>query len=924
MSASVLSEVSIELEDAVEEMMSFQTSNNNYDDESQCIVTIDVDDYESFNTNNDHRSHRNRRRRQCNTLERKRALRRVQRALISFETAMDDISNNATAASNNSTSPSTTRSNPNNHRHQSQSQILSLNESILNILLDILTEIPKTLPSYSIIYITHNNDHHKTDTATNGDSDQLFDCEIMPLTCSIIHKYALLPLDSSFIDTLLDHVVQIVSKCNTCTVHDDHSHHHRSNNQHLVCGQECFLYMMQIINNSLAVQDQTIQHHHHHQQQQPQQQLLQRKQKSFVLFQLDANETLVLITLFIKLSLKYLSHSWAFVTSKSNYNDCNNNSNNRKNRNVDHYHMNDIIEIDDDNHDHNVDRDNDVDCRHHQHQEDDIVVVDGGDEEEEETYNVEKDIHQESGVQVRLLVEHLFQHLTSLLQNTKSPSSTTKSAIGNSHTTTATNTASLEESLFQLFHPSNQHDDNDPHDYYYSNDPLSEQKLLVEDYIDLITSFLIESIEYAIDIVDSSSYYLRQFLLKQHHLQHHSQRRTATNSDTKNNMSAIRRHVKDTVRHCSLATSMIQIFYEDMKLHHDTSSSLERIDDSHLMSLFKYYSKFVAIYCTDELLHGSYCRSSPQEVEDVSALFDSADIVLFRLSHIVLNIRRGCREGNRKCAMQVDGRDAVLRDLCKSTSRGNKRRKMNKRQSDSFILFIDMPTTAVFLRSFHYCFTNSDCFDGEDYRTSKDVLLNAMGQVSFSLQRLFSHEYQRLDTNTCSRAMEYQSAAETTNLIQACALSTLMLSDCNNNATNTNSTTQLSSEEQLLASLLNPMISESKGNATKSNVDQYVAILDPLNPWSYLLGKKIVETIPWVSDWDNSNSNAVAATSVNMPANIVSTSSISTVSDLKSNNTSMNSSKSNDMTGIYNALNHKRTISSFVKAIPPGIDSTVA
>lgn len=1109
----------------------------------------------STRSNNDGSNHRNRR---SNTYERKRALRRLQRALLSFEEVMDHIHNHNNSTINNtinSNTNSNTKENDDNDNlmMNTSSTPHTLNEWTLNLLLDILTEIPKALPSYrnhnaSTVTNTHTSAANTvaateqissssatvttataiatttataTATATTATMmDQLYNQEIVTITCSIIQKYALLPLHESLIDRLLDQIANFVSTETTrmgrmARKRSQHSsivreYHMRDNNHDGIddingnvhvngrsddgddvdddgcslvsfCGQhQYFFNMVQIVNTSLLAQDQKLQQQVQEQQQQVQQQQQQHNKNhlqeeelqqqycnnqntlpittnnehghdwrdniyhcqennptdethdddnddiekrittttttttrknnmsnnirhttytgtgtiendndsnmknSSSLLLLNANETIALTQLLIPLSLKHLSHSWDFgVTcaainrtnaetafapgaaagaSVNTQNDGtyqnNVNENHYQSQQYDYQHQNlqnqqiylgdelvdtsttvtntntrmnnksqqQMIEIDEDGNDiHLEDDDNNQNNTSMVEGNNEMNEIFQEEEEEENAYKAEKEMQQESEIQLRVLLGYLFRHLTSLMYNDGKGENDTyndeKSCIS----------ASLEESLYQLFHDTTNtstcHRQNQHHHSYYSygsnNNTARERKLFVEDYIDLVTSFLIESIEYAIDVMDNASHFLRNFISNNKFLdddmnielggngklpQQHDG--LGTNDErVRGNITSIRCHVKDTIRHCSIAIGVIEIFYEDMKLHNfstNNSSLSSTSDNSHLMSLYKSYTEFVASFCTDELLHGTFCWSSAKDVEAVSVLFDSADNVLFRLSEIVSTIENKERK-NKNPFESSDGLDAAL------TNRGKKRRRVNyRRGAEGNIRFMDTATTVVFLRAFH-CSKNR-CFEGEENETGRAVIQTTMSKVHSKLQRIYP--YERNDIDSCRSVVEFKAASETINLIQACALSTLMLTSCNSDDQGNIEHLNNQQEEHLLGSLLSPLMrGDHDVNAKEGN-----SVIDPLNPWSYLLRTKIAEMSPGVKGW-NRNANVVPAP---LPT-AVSTSSVSSVSDLKSNIASIASSKSGEIIEGHHdtvtCVDPRSVISDFMKAVPKGFDT---
>jgi hypothetical protein len=192
-----------------------------------------------------------------------------------------------------------------------------------------------------------NSINSDSNSNSNGNIDTIMDHvynqEIVPISCSIIEKYALLPLHPTFIDKLLDRIANIISMQELFTkdellVEDDHdghdydddddhgkveesvdAHHHQSQRQrqrhqhqhrkneqtqHLSQQHCSFLSMIQIVNTSLLAQDQM---------QAQMQTKNDNNHKTNNGLLLNANETIALTQLLIPLSLKHLSHSWEFV-----------------------------------------------------------------------------------------------------------------------------------------------------------------------------------------------------------------------------------------------------------------------------------------------------------------------------------------------------------------------------------------------------------------------------------------------------------------------------------------------------------------------------------------------------------------------------------------------------------------------------------
>ena len=892
---SSISEASIELEKAVEAMLSLfrhsygrdshgeeSGNDNEYDD--------DISSNESFPMNSfsrrHHQTHRNQSNsnRNSNTYERKRALRRLQRALVTFEMTMDEIQDQSLHQNINDD-----EHNCPNEMALSDEKMISLNESMLNLLIDILTEVPSVLPSFSFLTnmsmesLTCSDKNDTGVTTTTTLSDQLYNDEIVPITCSLIQKYALLPINQSFVDKILDHVASIISKTQSCRIA-------------FIGGgnEQYFLNLIRIINTSVLAQDQEIHQLHQLQQEQKRQSHQQASQRInnhlSTLFLLSANETIALTQLFLPLSLKYLSYPWQFVASKPDLLLHIEHDTSHQEKTSSRKTGNDIIEIDDMGRVIHLSSDYDgfgkigENGTHGKNYEDDDVD------------NTEKDIQQECSVQIRVLLGYLFRHLSCLLRPCV--------ADGDDKVSVS---VSLEDSLVQLFH-SNHHEGQES-----ERGVLRDRQLLVEDYIDLVSSFVIESIEYSIDIIDSASHFLRRFVTSNKSLdldgtvenvqqidQHIGQRSEKQNDY----VLEIRRHVKDTIRHCSIAIGMIELFFQDMKLHNIDSngSSQDESIDSHLISLYRSYAQFVASFCTDDLLHGTFCWSNSCDVVAVSSLFDSADNVLFRLSDTLLRMNNGTDDSNE------DAYEVLTVDK-------NKKRKVNKMWNMlAYHNVMDTVTIAVFLRAFQ--FSRKNCLNIDPHGTSSSIFLSTMRDMSSIIQRMYSVDNGSSTPTNENSEIECTFAGNATSLIQACALSTLVLSDSvGTEQSNYDNSNQQSGEEYVLASLVSSLMKDGEAIESKARHGKPEILIDALNPWSYLLSTKIAEKSPWTRGGDN-----ISEPQASLPMTIFSTSSVSSVSDLKSNIASISSSKSGEI--VSTPLDSKRTILAFIKAMSRGFDTT--
>ena len=165
----------------------------------------------------------------------------------------------------------------------------------------------------------------------------------------------------------------------------------------------------------------------------------------------------------------------------------------------------------------------------------------------------------------------------------------------------------------------------------------------------------------------------------------------------------------------------------------------------------------------------------------------------------------------------------------------NKRRRKDGRINGGNVHFLDTATTVAFLRAFHS--RKNCCSHTKDYGADESVLYSTMDDVSLILQRVHGQHVLSPNEN------EFKSVSETSNLIHACALSTLILSDFNNDNRQMNNGASCSnqvSEKQLLSLFLSPLMKE----IPQDNDEETKGVLDPLNPWSYLLSTKISEIAP--------------------------------------------------------------------------------
>jgi hypothetical protein len=656
-------------------------------------------------------------------------------------------------------------------------------------------------------------------------------------------------------------------------------------------------------------------HHQHHQQHQTSSlhTTTQPPPSSSSLILLSADETIALTQLFMPISLKHMSQSWVFIVEEDEEKvedidvdndsddehrrrDCVGGNNSVKNGsdhdwNHEYENFSRIIEIDE--HDNVI----------HMGGGDSVSISGNGDGSGGTTHqhhfsNEYKDVQQECEVQLRVLLGYLFRHLTSIMLL-----GTNNNQDHNSHDDEDENQScfavSLEESLYQLFRSTNanflEQKDKEKH-------VNKERKLLIEDYIDLVSSFLVESIEYAIDVIDSASHYLRKFVSNNktldghHHCFHHygdvevDQNLPSVGEKdeiVKVNALSIRRYIKDTIRHCSIVIGMIEIYYQDMKLHDFTASS----DYSHMISLHNSYAIFVASFCTDRLLHGTYCWSNKSDIDTVGVLFDSADNILFRLSTSMAAI---CNDGK-------GGSISESTSIVGKALHNNKRRRPNERNFP----FMDNANTIVFLRAFHSIQSNSLASENNKY--VNEILNRSLTDVSNSLRWSGTRNFDNASMGNRNFSLEV------TNFMQTCALSTLMMTGSESQHLKAHETPN---EVKLFSSLLVPMMQpKSELDNTEDQIRKTAQLVDPLNPWTYLLSNKLSERSRSIGELNYSEHDTT-----NLPA-AISTSSVSSVSDLKSNLASSQSKGSNGHHTNRSNIDCKKVITHFLQAVPESFDT---
>ena len=127
-------------------------------------------------------------------------------------------------------------------------------------------------------------------------------------------------------------------------------------------------------------------------------------------------------------------------------------------------------------------------------------------------------------------------------------------------------------------------------------------------------------------------------------------------------------------------------------------------------------------------------------------------------------------------------------------------------------------------------------------------------------------------------------AHESSTLIQACALSTLItprgMNPCGDPNQCADEYNTLGFDGGLLSTLVKPLL--SMGKKANNTAEMVPTVVDPMNPWNFLIARNLSQRL---SAADNQHQLADGG-DLAPPTRVVTTSSTSSVSDLRSNNTS--------------------------------------
>ena len=651
-----------------------------------------------------------------NTYERKRCLRRIERAVISFQNHVAHMSHDS--------------------EEGNDYEIL---DDALEPLMDILTEFPKLEFSQS---------------------DALRDLldSITSIACSLLQKYASMPFSANHIDRLLDRTatlaligqvdIDVLQLLNSSLLHYEHlagsDQSYARNDLNVDCEDEIDPHYSDgsgdhcprsVGGNHVPPRGSII---------------------------LNANETLRLTQILMPLSLKHLSQAWTFPV-----------------------------------------RDDEDDSRI-ENQQNELA-----------TWK-----KQHGGLQLRVLLGCLLQHFLSEVDKLDSIE------FGDDESPLE----KLQQIIFYIFQKELVDGDDD-----------ANCSAMVEDYIDLITSFLVENIEYAVDVIDTSSHILRQLPTSTNDCEN------GVRGNTECEIGSTHRYIKDAIQLTSLAIGMIEFFQEDLGLPWETYKS-------HAVKLLEDFASFVAVYCNDGVLmhaHGS------------NATMDSADKSLMKLWSIMRDLSSAkndsCPGDHQTLPGNATGDYATF---------GSKRRRVLPNENDEAKMgssgcALNKTMVTTLLRAFLTSSSNEAAMDliRRELVIAKEGILKPVMETPGVWQSDLAREF--------------------SSLMQACALSTLLMpQEDSYDIEESHEGGSLRFNGGLFSTMVDPLVALANVEDNKANSpisDPVYGMVDAMNPWNYLLSRNLSTKLSLLDVEDSEPG---------MPMRVVTTSSASSVSDLRSHNTS--------------------------------------
>uniref|UniRef100_A0A7S3V8Q7 Uncharacterized protein n=1 Tax=Chaetoceros debilis TaxID=122233 RepID=A0A7S3V8Q7_9STRA len=477
-------------------------------------------------------------------------------------------------------------------------------------------------------------------------------------------------------------------------------------------------------------------------------------------------------------------------------------------------------------------------------------------------------------------------------------------------TPSASNRFKLEDILYYVIRARIDGGDN------INDNGLQEQKQeeedlrdMLDDCMDMMTSFLLENIEYVIDAIDGASHFLKRWDInsirscKEDNTAHDDYTGYgyggAQDSNNMEDMNVIHRTVKDVIHLSSLVVGIMELFRGDLGVPW-TMSIASRTED-----LLGAFANFVALYCTHSFLVG---------VEEVggrgaSTTIASSEKVLFQLYSCVHIVDNACRgDSSRNLASYQ----------C-SIEGGGKRRRIGN-DSGKVAQCLDFAAIIAMLRMFHS--SRNELGRNKDF--TKSLLDNELINVKSYIMEAFRNRQVKIANDGCNgddnygtgkefayHAGQKRAAYEASNIIQACALSDLVLPrGMDPRGENY--------DLAMLSSLVSPLFNIDHSTPNEGNISHQVSsskLLIPINPWNALVARKL-SLILQVTDGPAEHEG--------LPIKVVSTDSTSTssVSDLRSDSTSTGCERSGELDVVHNSgdeqcLIHRKLLDAYMTSIPP-------
>ena len=534
--------------------------------------------------------------------------------------------------------------------------------------------------------------------------------------------------------------------------------------------------------------------------------------------------------------------------------------------------------------------------------------------------------NQENMVQLRVLIGYVLRHFSSKLQSFKN--------IHNGDEISRKENLSLtfEMKLLALYDNNNLEtahvkDNYENQSHFLQGETIEGKKTKVEDFIDLLTSFYSEIIEYALYVLDSSTnFFHSKEKASPNHL-YMQNKKVSTRSNVllpidgnvcnRDNydsptMELIYFYLRDAIRHTSLAVGIIEVLCEDLSLFSRFSIAYERairinLDD--IAKLWIKFAEFVALYCSIEYFERMSDKLQVQNhsIEHlINKTFSCANDVLIRLYKLSDAQPNKVNEKAINISLMRKGNTAytvTMLRLVSSLQNFSIAENVQVTNNSSEVLKSVLDDISDNL---HYI-PKRLRDNSEDDKQGEWPCRNVRARHLINK----NNNENSLDENRISQQINILSS-ETVKIIQATALSSLILPQ--QHSCLTNQTFESSDKEEVLRHkrpclsrivqclLSNTMKDRAQDNEKDkrqkglNNSKLEPCLVDAFNPWHSILANKIIESIP------GPLSGELKSLSSTSNPKEISMSAASTISDLSSQFTPSNDYTAESLLGEGNHM----------------------